>query len=190
MGTLVVGDVPTGAARLMMQSNRSEQRSPSLRKARKQITLTPEGRTLIQAYADANNTSFSAAIEMLALAGMETDTVKSVIPFVMNQLWRAVNSSFNRMAKLTASAAVEAGAAHDLTAIYLLHHLNSLRYAYPDEYETVLQLDEDDPDAAKIRVLQGEIKQIARTRSARRLKKSLAELDEIMQYRGEPEPNE
>lgn len=159
---------------------KQKRRRDSQLKVSKHVHLTPEGEAQIKQFAKENDTSFSAAIEMLALTGMEVDTVQSILPFILESVHRSVRSAFNRMAKLSSAAAIEAGASREIASVTLLQQLNLLRRLYPDEYEGMMQIGREEPDDLMIRAARDRINVTARSQSVRRLKKPLIDIDDIL----------
>jgi hypothetical protein len=118
---------------------------------RKHIRLRPEARDRIQAWANKNQTSFSAAIEGLALAGMENATLESIASFLVLTVDRAFMRNFNRFAKLVVHAGLEAGAAkHTAQAVFFLHLLElAAETDDPARLSERLGIDPDTPWARK-----------------------------------------
>ena len=81
----------------------AQERSGFTRK--KTITLTDDGREQIQAFAEAHQMTFSAAIETLALVGLEADLTTLLVPLINNSVSKGMQRQFNRMAKLGVLAA-------------------------------------------------------------------------------------
>jgi hypothetical protein len=78
---------------------------------RKSIRLTDDGRAKIQAWADEQGVSFSAAIESLALLGLGEDAAVAFAPLMVSAVRFEVRRQMNRLATIAARGAIESGAA-------------------------------------------------------------------------------
>jgi DNA-binding MarR family transcriptional regulator len=78
---------------------------------RKSIRLTDDGRAKIQAWADEQGVSFSAAIESLALLGLGEDAAVAFAPLMVSAVRFEVQRQMNRLATIAARGAIESGAA-------------------------------------------------------------------------------
>jgi hypothetical protein len=79
------------------------------RTERKQVCLTPEGRGLIQAWAQQEGVSFSAAIETLARVGLQQDPRDAWGPALAAKVVGAVRADLARYRALLAATALDAG---------------------------------------------------------------------------------
>lgn len=79
--------------------------------SRKSIRLTDDGRARIQAWADEQGVSFSAAMESLALLGMGEDAAVAFAPLMVSAVRFEVQRQMNRLATIAARGAIESGAA-------------------------------------------------------------------------------
>jgi hypothetical protein len=79
------------------------------RTERKQVCLTPEGRGLIQRWADQEGVSFSAAIETLARVGLQQDPRDAWGPALAAKVVGAVRADLGRYRALLAATALDAG---------------------------------------------------------------------------------
>ena len=79
--------------------------------SRKSIRLTDDGRAKIQAWADEQGVSFSAAMESLALLGMGEDAAVAFAPLMVSAVRFEVQRQMNRLATIAARGAIESGAA-------------------------------------------------------------------------------
>ena len=70
-----------------------QERSGATRK--KTITLTDAGRGQIHTFAKTHQMTFSAAIETLALIGMEADLTALLIPLIHSSVERGMERQFN-----------------------------------------------------------------------------------------------
>ena len=153
-----------------------QERSGSTRK--KTITLTDAGREQIQAFAKKHQMTFSAAIETLALIGMEADLTTLLIPLIHSSVEKGMQRQFNRIAKLGLLAAAEAAMAHDLATMLLLQLIRQEAVANPTDFEKVLEVYQGDNSLrdGRIRAISQEMRTLARGRQRALLKKPLREL--------------
>jgi hypothetical protein len=160
-----------------------QERSGSTRK--KTITLTDAGREQIQAFAKKHQMTFSAAIETLALIGMEADLTALLIPLVNNSVERGMQRQFNRIAKLGLLAAAEAAMAHDLTTMLLLQQIRQEAVNHPQDFEKIMEVGQGDRTTqdGRIRAVYKDVRTVARDRQRALLKKPLREL--VFQLQGE-----
>jgi hypothetical protein len=100
--------------------------------ARKTVWLSDDGRARVQAWADAQGISFSAAIETLARLGLGQAPQEAVAPALVSVVRREVQQQFHRVAALYAATAIEAGVASRLSGA-------ALRTLRPGEYEKIKQ---------------------------------------------------
>jgi hypothetical protein len=80
-----------------------------VRTERKQVCLTPEGRDLIQRWAQQEGISFSAAIETLARVGLRQDPHDAWAPALAAKVVGAVRADLGRYRALLAATALDAG---------------------------------------------------------------------------------
>jgi hypothetical protein len=147
---------------------------------KKMISLTDEGRAQLQQYADVHGMTFSAAIETLALMGMEADLAKLLVPLLRDVVNKAIQRNFNRLAKLSLIGAAEAAMAHDLASLLMMQFTRSIAIMNPDDFESQMQISYEPEDLldARIRRTHREICKVARNRQQRVLKTSLQALVE------------
>lgn len=139
----------------------------------KRICLTEEGIAVVQRYAEANCTSFSAAIETLARLGAGEPAATAMVPMLVSVVRRAVLNQMNRFAKLAATAAIQSGMATNLVGAALRIALQDRAQAHPKDFEdTIFEIATDDPAEAVYR----EIRRDARLRIVRSLREPLEEL--------------
>ena len=158
--------------------------------AKKMITLTHEGREQLQQFADAHNMTFSATIETLALMGMKADLAVVLIPLLQETVQAGLKRHFNRLAKLSITAAAEAAMAHDLTTMLLLQTVRAEAVRYPQDFEDRIPVSFDPNDTLdfRIREIYNQMRQLARKRQQHLLRQPLAEL--LAEYAIEPEAEE
>ena len=153
-----------------------QNRSGTTRK--KTITLTDAGREQIQIFAKSHQMTFSAAIETLALIGMEADLTALLIPLIDNSVEKGLQRNFNRMAKLTILAAAESAMAHDLTTMLLLQTVRQEALRHPDDFETRIPVSRDRKQQldTRIREMYNQMRRLARQRQRKLLQQSLRDL--------------
>ena len=154
----------------------AQERSGFTRK--KTITLTDDGREQIQTFAKKHQMTFSAAIETLALIGMEADLTALLIPLIQSSIEKGMQRQFNRMAKLGVLAAAEAAMAHELTTMLLLQQIRQEAANHPQDFEDVMQVGQGDRTTqdGRIRAVYRDMRTVARERQRALLKKPLREL--------------
>lgn len=153
-----------------------QERSGATRK--KTITLTDAGRDQIQAFAHQHQITFSAAIEALALIGMEADLSTLLIPLLQSSVDRGMQRQFNRIAKLGLLAAAEAAMAHELTTMLVLQQIRQEAVAHPQNFEAKMAVGYGDTTTldGRIRAIYQEMRAVARERQQTLLKQPLQEL--------------
>jgi hypothetical protein len=149
---------------------------------KKNLTLTQVGHDHIETYAESHNMTFSAAIETLALIGMEADLSALLIPLIDNSIEKVCQRHFNRLTKMTLLAAAEASLAHDIATMLLLQIVRQEAVQYPQDFEERLPVSFDPEDQLdfRIREIYNQMRRIARKRQKRLMKKPLQEL--LAQY--------
>ncbi len=107
-------------------------RGGGVKTAPKYIWLTDGGRQAIQAWADRQGVSFSAAIETLARLGLAQAPEEAVAPALISVVRREIAGQLHRLASLTAAAALEAGIAARMASA-------AIKRQRPSEYEAIKQ---------------------------------------------------
>ena len=151
------------------------------RTEKKTITLTTEGIEQIQAWAERHGLYFSVAIESLALMGLQQQTAETLPRLVANMLERIVNRQFNRFAKLLSLTAIAAEEANWKSDVLLLQHIWREARADPERFVENMSVSaggQDEP-AATARRLRNELRNDAHEAAVQRLKKPLAENEEL-----------
>jgi hypothetical protein len=149
---------------------------------RKSVRLTPQGLTRIDTWAKANELNFSAAIETLALIGLEKESVDYIIPALRTTTLQALQLSFNRLARLLSDIAVESAVARTTSEGILLQLLREVAAAHPDDFEDVVNVRRDgsrDIDA-RIRRLHKDIKAGMEAASVVRLRDAVSQVEELL----------
>jgi hypothetical protein len=149
---------------------------------RKSVRLTPQGLTRIDTWTKANELNFSAAIETLALIGLEKESVDYIIPALRTTTLQALQLSFNRLARLLSDIAVESAVARTTSEGILLQLLREVAAAHPDDFEEVVNVRRDgsrDIDA-RIRRLHKDIKAGMEAASVVRLRDAVSQVEELL----------
>jgi hypothetical protein len=145
---------------------------------KKMISLTDDGREQIQRFAEAHGMSFSAAIESLALTGMNADLTHLLVPLLREVVNKALQRNFNRIAKLSLIGAAEGAMAHELASMLLMQFIRREAHEHADDFEMRLLVSYEPEDIldARIRHAFRDARKVARNRQQRALKTHLAEL--------------
>ena len=147
------------------------------------ITLTEPGREQIQAYAEEQGLNFSAAIETLALRGLEDEGMYYLVPALRAVTLQGVRLAFNRMASLLSDIAIEAAAARTMSDAVMLQFIRELAAAYPDDFieRMVVQRGGGRNTAdGRIRAFHDEVKAGVEEEAVRRLKKAVGRVEAVL----------
>ncbi|MGH2535823.1 MAG: hypothetical protein ACRDHL_00340, partial [Candidatus Promineifilaceae bacterium] len=147
----------------------------------KHVRLTEFGREKIEAWAQANGLNFSAAIETLALMGLEDERSLYAIPALRAITLQGIRLSFNRLARLLSDIAIEAAVSRTMSEGIMLQLVRELAAESPDDFETLLRVRRDgrSPTDARIRHFHDDLKARVEQEAIRRLKRSLSRVDEL-----------
>jgi len=149
----------------------------------KSITLTERGRERIQAYADEQGLNFSAAIEMLALRGLEDEGMYYLVPALRAVTLQGVRLAFNRMASLLSDIAIEAAAARTMSDAVMLQLIREMATAYPDDFierMVVRRGGRRESVEGRIRTFHDEVKAGVEEEAVRRLKKAVGRVEAVL----------
>jgi hypothetical protein len=149
---------------------------------RKSVRLTPQGLARIQAWAKENGLNFSAAIETLALMGLEKESVDYIIPALRTTTLQALKLTFNRLARLLSDVAYESAVARTTSEGILLQLLREVAAAHPDDFEEVVNVRRDgsrDIDV-RIRRLHKDIKAGMEAASVGRMRDAVSQVEELL----------
>jgi hypothetical protein len=149
----------------------------------KHITLTEFGREKIDAWAQANGINFSAAIETLALMGLEDERSSYAIPALRATTLQGIRLAFNRIARLLSAIAVEAAASRTMSEGVMLQLIRELATDYPDDFAAMMRVSRDGRDLlhGRIRAFHEDIKASAEQDAIRRLKKPVTRMQELFE---------
>lgn len=138
--------------------------------SRKSVWLTDEARAAIQAWADLNQTSFSAAIETLARLGLGERVDKAIAPMLTSVIRRTLRSQMEHLSQLAARTAISSDMVTSVARAVLRLAIQDRAQARPEDFhDSILNVYDDDP----IEDLYQEICRNARRDAARRLKTPL-----------------
>lgn len=154
---------------------------PTSRKARYGLTrrthvsITHLAYDQIQAWADEQGISFSAAIESLALMGLGQETAELLPLLIGGLMERLLARQFNRFAKLLSLAVLSAEEANVKVDTLLLNLIRQEAAADPARFVTnmIVSSDPRDLTAVQIRKLRDDMKRKAQAASLKRLKRKL-----------------
>jgi hypothetical protein len=147
------------------------------------ITLTEHGRERIQAYADAQGLNFSAAMETLALRGLEDDGMYYLVPALRAVTLQGVRLAFNRMASLLSDIAIEAAAARTMSDAVMLQLIREMAVAYPDDFIERMVVPRGggrNSVEGRIRAFHGDVKAGVDEEAMRRLKKAVGRVEAVL----------
>jgi hypothetical protein len=161
--------------------SKSKRRRDSEAKVKKHVSLTQAGAEQIQAWADAQGISFSAAIEGLALIGIDDELTNGLLQLIQASINRTFALNINRFAKLISFAGIEASAAkYAARGTYFLQLLDRVEGIQdPSLIRGRITVDPETPVGGEIAHLITERDKKQRWDAVKDLKKPLAELAEI-----------
>ena len=147
----------------------------------KHIMLTVFGREKIEAWAEANGLNFSAAIETLALMGLDDERSSYAIPALRATTLQGIRLSFNRIARLLSDIAIEAAASRTISEGIMLQLIRELAVEHPDDFVDMMNISRDGRNQAhaSIRTFHDDITHSAEQKAIRRLKKSVSRVQEL-----------
>ena len=148
---------------------------------RTHISLTHLAYDQIQAWAEAQGLTFSAALESLALIGLGQETAEALPHLVNSMLERLLARQFNRFAKLLALTALSAEEANLKLDNLLLNLIRQEALADPVHFVRNMAVSSDPHNrtAQQIRQMRAEIKRGAQAAALQRLKRPLSP-DELL----------
>jgi hypothetical protein len=159
---------------------------------KKHITVTLEGHDRIEAWAEGQGLSFSAAIEALALLGMDTDAATAFSILATGLLERIIGQQFNRFAKLLSQAAIASEATSWKADALLLNLIRREALADPEHFVRNMAVSTDPEDllAARIRQMRDEMKRMAHEAAVSHLQKRIDEVEMLMRLKDEEAADE
>ena len=151
-------------------------------KVKKHISLIPESRDKIAAWAEEQGMSFSAAIEGLALVGMENEMANGLLVLINDSVNRTFLRNMNRFAKLIVFAGLEAGAAKEAAQHSYLLQLLMRQESLPDPHKLAeaLQIETDSPAGKELLRLYLQREKRFRWRAVKAMKKPIVELQDLV----------
>ncbi len=147
----------------------------------KHVRLTEFGRARIETWAQANRLNFSAAIETLALMGLEDRRADYAIPALRATTLQGIRLSFNRLARLMSDIAIEAATARTMSEGVMLQLIRELAVDHPNDFEAAMRVRRDggSPVDARIRRFHDELKDRVEQEAIQRLKRTMSRIDEL-----------
>jgi len=148
----------------------------------KHIMLTEFGRQKIEAWAQENEINFSAAIETLALLGLDDERNSYIIPAVRATTLQGIRLSFNRIARLLSRIALESAVARTMAEGVMLQLVRTQAAAFPDDFEERMRVSRDGrfPLDARIRAHLADIADSVEQTALARIKKPVAHVNELL----------
>lgn len=168
-----------------MEIQLSQNRQP------KKIYLAPESLEAISLYAKRNSTTFSSAIETLALMAIKDSFHMGILEWIRQGVRREMARQHNRFAKLFAFNAMESSTAKETVSAVFIWTLQERYRDYVDQlrpgekpthqgFQDFMRLKKDSLEAE---ILMAEIKRRLagyRTRAVKNLRSPMAEYREIL----------
>lgn len=153
----------------------------------KSVYLTEFGRNKIEAWAQAEGVNFSAAIETLALMGLEDSRAEYAIPALRATALQGLRLVFNRMAGLLSDIAIEAAATRTMSEGIMLQLIREMANTHPDEFEQMMRVQRDSRLQVdkRIRAFHDAIKRNVEQESIRRMREGIGRM-EAMFFEEEP----
>ncbi|MBK8900277.1 MAG: hypothetical protein IPM53_03770 [Anaerolineaceae bacterium] len=148
----------------------------------KHIMLTEFGREKIEAWAKANRINFSAAIETLALLGLDDERSSYAIPALRATTLQGIRLSFNRIARLLSDIAVESAVARTMAEGIMLQLVREQAAASPDDFENRMRVSRGgrSPLDARIRAHLADITSHVEQAAIERIKKPVAQVENLL----------
>ena len=165
-----------------------QQGAPFSRRARrlettysKHVRLTEFGREKIEAWAEDNTINFSAAIETLALMGLDDSRADYAIPALRATTLQGIRLSFNRLARLLSDIAIESAVSRTMSEGIMLQLIRELAADHPDDFEAVMRVRRDNRTQTDTRIRQfhDELKARVQQEAIRRLKRPISRVEEL-----------
>ncbi|WP_420640470.1 hypothetical protein [Candidatus Leptofilum sp.] len=147
----------------------------------KHIMLTEFGREKIEAWAKANGLNFSAAIETLALMGLDDERSAYAIPALRATTLQGIRLSFNRIARLLSDIAIEAAASRTMSEGIMLQLIREMAAENPDDFVAMMNISRDGRNQThtRIRAFHDDITHNVEQDAIRRLKKSVSRVQAL-----------
>lgn len=148
----------------------------------KHIMLTEFGREKIEAWAEANGINFSAAIETLALLGLDDERSSYAIPALRATTLQGIRLSFNRIARLLSDIAVESAVARTMSEGIMLQLVRQQAAAFPDDFENRMRVSRDGrfPLDTRIRTHLADITSHIELAAIKRIKRPVAQVENLL----------
>lgn len=137
-----------------MQDNNSGRTRRSGKSFPKHVKLTEFGRNRIEAWAQTNNVNFSAAIETLALMGLEDQRADYAIPALRATTLQGLQLAFNRLARLLSIIATDAATSRMMSEAILLQIIRELADENLDDFEAMMRVPRNSRQQRDVRIRQ------------------------------------
>ncbi len=153
----------------------------------KTIYLTPLGRSQIEAWAQANQLNFSAAMETLALLGLNDERHLHLIPALRAVTLQGIQLAFNRLARLLSTIAIDSAVSRSMSEGIMLQLIRELSEVRPDDFEAVMRIPRDSrrQSDTRIRQFHDGIKEGLTQNALQRLRQPLKAFENLLQQEKE-----
>ena len=148
----------------------------------KHVKLTEFGRSQIEAWAQTNNVNFSAAIETLALMGLDDQRADYAIPALRATTLQGLQLAFSRLARLLSIIAMDAAASRMTNEAILLQLIRELAEQHPDDFEARMRVPRDSrlQRDSRIRRFHDNIKQQLADEATARLRQPVSDFETLL----------
>ena len=163
-----------------MDKSKSERRSDKTYP--KRIYLTEFGRIKIEAWAETHNINFSAAIETLALMGLEDNRADYAIPAVRATTLQGIQLAFNRLARLLSIIAMDSAVNRMANEAVLLQLIRELADEHPDDFEAIMRVPRDSQRTRDMRIRQfhDDVKMNMSQSAAQKLRQPVTDFEQLL----------
>jgi hypothetical protein len=149
----------------------------------KHVMLTEYGRARIEGWARENQLNFSAAIETLALLGLDDERSTFIIPALRATTLQGIRLTFNRQARLLSDIALEAAVARTMSEGIMLQLVRQAAAEHPEDFEEELLVRRDSRAVTdtRIRRFHDGLKARVEETAVQRLRRTLSQIEELFQ---------
>ena len=143
--------------------------------SKKSVYLTPRGRSAIEGWAQQNKLNFSAAIETLALLGLDKGASDFIVPALRDVTLQGIKLATNRFAHLLSRIEANSVLNRMMLEAVLLQLIRELADEHPDDFEAIMRVPRDSQRQRDLRIrrFHSEIKRNLSQAIAERLRQSL-----------------
>ena len=148
----------------------------------KHVKLTEFGRNQIETWAKANDLNFSAAIETLALLGLNDERADYIIPALRATTLHGLQLTFNRFVRLMSDIAIDSAVARMMSEGILLQLIRELAEIRPDDFEAMMRVprDSDRQHDRRIRRFHNDIKRQIAQQAALKLRQPVSQFEQSL----------